>query len=163
MRNYLPTIVVSIAIVASGLAHAGVAEKKARRAAEENAAAEVALLKSSCGNPDMLVQFDWDAFDILLDTEKAKIEKRGDKNEWVIDKAAERTVNVIKALSGICSNDADYKEEIAKVTALNITPKASFEDYESVFTLNDAAITVETGHVMNRSPEDFEDRLLALF
>jgi len=160
---YFKSVLISIAVLTAGIAEAGVAEKKARRAAEEKVAAEVVALKSNCGNADLQVQFDWDALDTMMEAEKAKIEKRSDKNQWVIEKLAKRTANVIKSLSQICANDADYKEEIAKLTTLQITPKASYEDFKSVFTLSDTSITVETGHVMDRSAGDFEARLLALF
>jgi len=145
------------------IAIAGVAEKKARRAAGELAAAEIETLKSNCGNAEFSVNYDWNEFDALFAAEKAKIEERGDRNEWIIEKVSDRTALVIKALYKICEADADYKEEIAKLTSIDVGLKTSYEDYKSEFALDGTTIRVKTGHVMNRSWSDFEDKLKELF
>jgi len=163
MQKRIVNTIATILLVATTQASAGVAEKKARKAADKDTMAEVALMQASCGNAAMTITYDWGAYDTFLNRHAGAIEAKGTTGPFVIQKTALRTINVVKALTTICDNDPDYKEEIAKLTGITVSPKSDFEDFKSEFSLSGGVITALTGHQMHRAPSDFEARLKELF
>lgn len=160
MKNLLlPLLLLSLATTA----HASVAERKAIRAADADVAAAAEKTQSACGITELTVNHNWDQFRTMADSNADIIEEKNYKMEWIIGQSSERTVATLDALTLICNDDADYKEVIAELTAVEVTPKESFEDFSSEFSLDGNTLNVETGYYMSRSASDFVGRLKALY
>lgn len=158
-KMLLPLVLLSL----STSAYASIAEKKAIRAADADVAAATEKTQSACGNTELSVNHNWDQFRTMADNNAEIIKDKDYKMEWIIGQSAERTVATLDALANICNDDADYKEVIAELTAIEVTPKESFEDFKSAFSLDGNTLNVETGYYMSRSASDFVDRLKALY
>ena len=157
---------IMIGLVAAAIAtsaQAGVAEKKAKRAAEEAISQAVEETKTACGNAELKVSVSWDQIETVAANNAEKMKSKNYESKWLYASIGERTVATLESLGGICKSDADYKEEIAKVNNLVITAKDDFSDYKSTYTLDGTIIKAETGHYMSRSASDFTGRLKGLF
>ncbi len=153
-------------ILASTLAmnaSAGVAEKKAIKQADEKIVAATTKTMSACGNTQLVTTADWEQFNNVAESNAEKLKAKDYKGEWLISKAGERTVTSLEALEKICLKDADYKEEVAKITEIMVVPKADFDDVESEFSLEGTKLTIQTGHYMDRSFSDFTKPLKSVF
>lgn len=159
-KIFLPALLLSL--MATN-AQASIAEKKAIRAADADVAAAAEKTQAACGNTELTVNHNWDQFRAMADNNAEIIADKDYKMEWIIGQSAERTVATLEALAKICNDDADYKEVIAELTTVEVTPKESFEDYQSAFTLEGTTLKAETGYYMSRSASDFVDRLKALY
>tara|TARA_B100001059_G_C17801183_1_gene566290 strand:- start:276 stop:761 length:486 start_codon:yes stop_codon:yes gene_type:complete len=147
----------------STASYASIKDKKAMRAVDENIATEAAKVKTSCGNPALDVKVNWDEFKTMITKNTEKLANDRYKSQWVISHAGQRTVSVLEAVAGICKDDADYKEELAKLSKILVTPKADFTDSASEFTLDSNVLSVKSGHKMNRSASDFMKKIKALY
>lgn len=156
-----------LAIAATSLlsttAMAGVAEKKAIRSASANIVAQAAKTQLECGNETFDVSVDWDNVNTMIKNNKDALKSDNYKGVWVIGHTGERTVAALKAMSKICKDDADYKEEIANVTNVMVTAKAKFGDSKSTFSIEETTINVESGHRMTRNQSNFINPIKALF
>jgi len=152
-----------IATLLTTSAVAGVKEKKAMRAADESVAAQLIKVHASCGNDKLAVAFVWDDYKAMIKANKATIKKERYKKQWVISQAGERAVASLEALTKICQDDADYKEEIAAVSSIMIKPKAELKDYNSEFNLDDTTINITFGHMMTRRASDFVQPIKEMF
>lgn len=144
-------------------AHAGVKEKKALRAANENITAAAANMKTACENTQLDVSVDWEAVDAMAQQNADTIKDKGMRLEWIYTQLGDRTVSTMEALGKICNDDADYKEAIAEISSIQVHPKPQYDDYKSAFSLEDTTLTIENGWYMTRSASDFRSRLLDLF
>lgn len=149
--------------VFSTSAYASIKDKKAMRAADTNIAEETAKVKASCGNPKLDVNVNWDNYKKMLAANESKLADDRYKSEWVITHSGQRTVAVLEALAQICKDDADYKEELALLTKIEVSAKQDFKDSNSDFTLKDTVLKVESGHKMTRSASDFVKKIKALY
>lgn len=161
MKKKILSVFLCAAVATS--AHAGVKEKKAMRAGDEAIAAATEAMKSACGNTALEVSIDWDAYNAMVESNTDLIAKGSDKAEWVLGHGGERAANSLKALAKICADDADYKEEIATLTAVKFTPKAKYDDYQSEFKLDGTTLMVESGHRMSRSASDFVRKIMEIY
>ena len=147
----------------SCVSYAGVAEKKATRAAEENVAEAVASVKESCGNAKLDVTMDWAALDgVAAKSAKFMTDKKVEM-AYLINDLGNRTVATLESLQDICEDDADYKEEIAKIEALDMKTKPEVEDFKSEFSLDGTTLVAHHGFYMTRTSNDFTTRLKALY
>jgi len=144
-------------------AHAGVKDKKAIKAAEAGIATEISKVQAACGNASLDVSVSWDGYKAMIKENAEEIKSDRYKNEWVYSHGGQRTISTLESLAKICADDEDYKEEIANLTKIVVTPKASYEDYKSEFTLDGTVLSAVTGHQMTRSASDFTKRLKALY
>ncbi|MBR9830219.1 MAG: hypothetical protein GYB41_16550 [Oceanospirillales bacterium] len=144
-------------------ANAGVQEKKALRAAEQNIATAITDLKSACGNPQLEASIAWDAVDEMATKNADIIQEKGIRPAWIYTQLSDRTVATAEALSTICKDDADYKEAIAEMTHIVVEPKEKYDDYKSEFSLDGTTLTITNGWYMTRSASDFRTRLLDLY
>jgi len=156
------TFVFLASLLASSVS-AGVAEKKARQAAEEGIASAQASMKSACGNANVEVVIAWDQVDAMITKNSALIAEKNSKSEWIYAEVGDRTKATLEALGKICAEDADYKEEIAKLTKVSVTPKEKYDDVDSVFALDGTTLNVQNGFYMSRSASDFVGPLKALY
>jgi hypothetical protein len=99
----------------------------------------------------------------MIESNAEVISKNSDKPEWVLSHGGERAANSLKALAKICADDADYKEEIATLTAVKFLPKEKYDDYKSEFSLNDTTLMVASGHRMSRSASDFIRKIKGIY
>lgn len=152
-----------IATVLATSSYAGVKDKKAMRGADESVAEQVEKVVASCGNSELAVTFEWDAYKAMIKSNKDLLKSERYKKEWVISHAGERTVATLEAMSKICNDDADYKEEIANLTKIVIKPMANLKDYRGKFELDETTLTINFGHMMTRSPGDFVSPIKELF
>lgn len=152
------------AVIATSVS-AGIKEKKMMRSVDENITAEIAKTKAACGNAELNVNVSWDKFTAMITANAEKIKKNRDKPVWVLSQAGKRTVSTLEALAQICNKDADYKEEMAKITTIIVEPKEDFLDYYSAYSLNadSTELTALSGHRMTRSASDFKKRLKELY
>lgn len=144
-------------------AQAGVKEKKALRAANENIAAAATQMQTACGNAQLEVKVDWNAVDAMAEQNSEIIKSKGVRLEWVYTQLGDRTVSTMEALGKICADDADYKDAIAEISSIQVQPKAKYDDYKSAFTLQGTTLSIDNGWYMTRSASDFRTRLLNLF
>lgn len=164
IKNTRPVALFAFSFALStSVAFAGVAEKKAINASNEAIKAEVNNTQAACGNAQLETNLDWDAFKSMADNNAEKLKKNNYKTEWVIGHAGERTVAVLQAMARICDEDADYKEELAKLTTISVTPKGDLEDYKSEFSVFETTFNINSGHLMTRSFTDFIDPVKAVF
>ena len=152
-----------IAATIAASAQAGVAEKKAKRAADEAIAQAVVETKTACGNAELNVSVSWDQVETMAANNAEQMKSKNYESKWLYASIGERTVATLESLAKICKSDADYKEEIANINSLVVIAKDDFSDYKSSYTLDGTTITAETGHYMSRSASDFTDRLKGLF
>ena len=161
MKKIIALTLMTAAI--SGTAFAGVAEKKAMRAADEALAAQAATTAQQCGNASLMVEVDWDGINAAIEANAAWLtEKRMDASN-LINELSQRSVSTLEALAKICADDADYKAEIALLSKVSIKTKAEFSDYKSEFELAGEELVVYSGHYMTREANDFVARLKALY
>lgn len=147
----------------SAASHASVAEKKATRAAEEAAAQAAKATQQACGNAALSVTINWDALaETAKNSEAFMTEKKVEMVHLINDMGA-RTAATLESLAKICEKDADYKEEIAKLTQVNVKPKADGGDFKSEFKLDSTTLEIASGFYMTRTPSDFTERLKALY
>lgn len=159
-HKILAGIIITLFSTAS---YASIKDKKAIRAADTSISAEVDKVKSACGNASLDVKVDWDDYKKMITANKDKLAKDNYQSQWVIAHSGQRTVTTLEALSAICKDDVDYKEEIAKLTKINVTAKDDFSDSASDFSLSDNVLTVDTGHKMSRNASDFSKKIKALY
>ncbi|MBB1332029.1 hypothetical protein H5154_05400 [Pseudoalteromonas sp. SR44-5] len=159
-HKILAGIIITLFSTAS---YASIKDKKAIRAADASISAEVDKVKAACGNASLDVKVDWEDYKKMIAANKDKLAKDNYQSQWVIAHSGQRTVATLEALSAICKDDVDYKEEIAKLTKINVTAKDDFSDSASEFSLADNALTVETGHKMSRNASDFAKKIKALY
>lgn len=162
MKTKLLTAVLVGLFCQSALA-ASVVEKKAMRAAEAQIVAAADQTKAICGNAELAVKVNWEQFDSMINANEQALLGHKYQNQWVLSHAGERNAAVLEAMQGICQDDADYKEALAEITAINITAKPNFSDSDSSFKLDGTVLMVESGHRMNRSADDFTKAIKALF
>ncbi|MBV0931745.1 hypothetical protein [Marinobacterium weihaiense] len=151
-----------LAVLAAN-AQAGVKEKKAQRAAEENISTAVESMKSACGNAELSVNVDWAGVDGAAEQNADIIKDKGMRLDWVYAQLGDRTAASMEALGKICSDDADYKAAIAEISMIQVQPKPKFDDYKSAFSLDGSTLTIENGWYMTRTASDFRARLINLF
>ncbi|MGO3345657.1 MAG: hypothetical protein ACTIM4_11010 [Marinomonas sp.] len=156
----LSTLVISLL---STTAYASVKDKKAMKAADAHITTEIVKVKAACGNPSLDVKVNWDAYEKMISANTDKLAKDNYKSEWVLSHSGQRTVATLEAMAKICKSDADYKEELAKVSKIEVAPKADFKDSKNVFSLKGSTMTVEAGHKMTRKADDFVKPIKALF
>ncbi|MBA4501814.1 hypothetical protein [Marinobacterium marinum] len=144
-------------------AHAGVKEKKAQRAAEENIAAAIVDTKAACGNAQLDVKVAWDEVDAMAADNEAIIQQKGMTLPQIYDGLGKRTQATLESLTKICQDDADYKAAIAEMTNVEVKTKPKYDDYRSAFTLNGTTLVIENGWYMTRSASDFRSRLMDLY
>jgi len=144
-------------------AHAGVKEKKAQRAAEENIAAAVADTKAACGNAQLDVKVAWDEVDAMAASNESIIKDKGMTLPQIYDGLGKRTKATLESLTKICKDDADYKAAIAEMTNVEVKTKPKYDDYKSAFTLEGTTLTIQNGWYMTRSASDFRSRLMELY
>jgi len=161
MKKLILMTVIASAISTSAVA--SVKEKKAMRSVDESIVKAIVKVKSACGNPALDVNVSWKDFKQMIKANKEALKSDNYKSEWVISHAGERSISTLEALSKICKEDADYKEEIANVTKIVVKPKAKFEDTKSAFSIEGTVITVESGHSMTRNLFDFIKPLKSIF
>lgn len=156
-------VIATTSLLLSTSVMAGVAEKKAIRAANANIVAQAAKTQSECGNAALEVSVDWDKVDAVIEGNKEALKSDNYKGVWVIGHTGERTVAALEAMSTICKDDADYKEEIVNLIKISVKPKAKFDDSKSEFSIDGTEVTIESGHRMTRSASDFIEPVKALF
>ncbi|GAA0819200.1 hypothetical protein KO495_04785 [Colwellia sp. D2M02] len=144
-------------------AHAGVKDKKAIKAAEAGIATEIAKVKTACGNAALEVNVSWDEYKAMIKANEAVLKENREQTQWIYAQGGQRTISTLESLAKICADDEDYKEEIANLTKVIVTPKAEYKDYKSEFTLDGTVLHAKTGHRMTRSASDFTKRLKALY
>jgi len=105
--------VAAVLVAMAASAQAGVAEKKATVKAVEKIEKAIEKTKAQCGNAHISYTVNWVNVLAFEDMEYAR--KR------LISAAGGNAASVFKQLAGICKKDADYKEEIAKLTTVNFT------------------------------------------
>jgi len=161
MKKHIITgLILSIAATS---AFAGVKEKKVMRAADKIITTQLAKTMLACENPLLTIDMGWDGFKAMTKTNKEALKKKRYYAERLMHDVGARTHSVLEALEQICASDADYKEEIAAVTAINVVPKPNVDDYRSSFALEDNVITVTTGYYMTRKAEDYISPIKELF
>jgi len=152
-----------ILTVAAASAVAGVKEKKVMRAADAITTAQLAKTKVACANPNLTLDMGWDGFKTMTKVNKDALKKKRYYADRLMYDVGARTNSVLEALAKICSDDADYKEEIAAVTAIKVVPKPKVDDYRSSFSMEDSVITVTTGYYMTRDKGDYISPIKELF
>lgn len=159
-----PTLITAIVLATlSTGAVAGVKEKKAMRAADAKVAEQIVTTKQACGNTQLDVTIDWEKFNIMIAENETTLKEKRYQEQWVLSHAGDRTASVIEALGKICNSDADYKEELAKLTKVVVHPLPKFSDYRSSFKLDGTTIQVASGHYMTRNADDYTKPIKALF
>jgi hypothetical protein len=157
------SVIATTSLLMATTAMAAVVDKKAIRTADANIAEQVAIMKSDCGNTSIEVNVVWDDVKGMIKTNKDALKSDNYKGAWVLSHTGERTVSVLEAMSKICKDDADYKEELAKVTNIVVKPKAKFSDSKNAFSFDETTINIESGHRMTRSAADFIQSIKSLF
>ncbi len=143
--------------------YAGVAETKAKNSAEQSIAEVVTKTKAACGNAALDVTVAWDQVEAVTEKNAELIQKKNSQPSYVIGEIANRATAALEALEKICSEDADYKAEIAKLNKVEVTPKQSYDDYSTSFALQGAALQIESGFYMTRTASDFVKDIKAVF
>lgn len=157
------SVIATTTLLMATTATAAVIDKKAIRAADANIAEQVVIMKSDCGNAALEVNVVWDDVKGMIKENKEALKSDNYKGVWVLSHTGERTVAALEAMSKICKDDADYKEELAKITNITVKPKAKFDDSKSAFSFDETTITIESGHRMTRSASDFVTPIKNLF
>jgi hypothetical protein len=125
---------VMFAVVAvSGIAFANVAEDKARKQAETQLNADAQKVKASCGNAELTIQVDWDAYDKLT----VPSPKNHRTKEDLLSRAYGSGGIGLQALLELCK-DADYKKAVSKFKKVVIHPTG--QPYEVTFKLDGSTI-----------------------
>jgi len=149
--------------LAAGSAVAGVKEKKAMRHADSIITAQLAKTMVACESPKLTVDMGWDNFKAMIKTNKVALKKKRYKTKDLLLDVGNRTESVLQALEKICIDDADYKEEIALLTTIKVSPQPKIDDYRSAFTLDDTVVNIASGYYMTRKADDYIEPLKSLF
>jgi len=97
-------------------AQAGIKDKKAMKTATEVMNSAIAKVKTSCGSSKLEGKIDWSNWD-TYDYKKMSI---GRGKDAVLTNAGTLLNGVIGEMATLCK-DADFKEEIAKVTSIAVS------------------------------------------
>ncbi len=152
-----------ITAMAATTVNASIADKKAIRGADAKIATEVAATKAACGNAALGVSVSWDNVKSMITANSDKLKSKNYQSQWVISHVSDITVSTLQALSKVCKQDADYKEEIANIKSFTVNPKMDFGDTKTEFALKANVLEVSAGHYMTRSSSDFIKSLKALY
>ena len=117
MKKLLVIIAVSLSLSVSA---AGIKIKKAIKAGNAKVNAELANVKTACGNAELEVSVDWSKW------ESYKLD--ASKHETTIGYAATLVVNEVFGNMIEACKDADYKEAIAEVKKVVVSGKDNFSD-----------------------------------
>ncbi len=150
------------ATMASGV-NAGVAETKAMRSADTAIAESVTKTKAACGNAALEVNVAWDQVEAVTEKNAELITKKNSKPAYVISEIGGRTAAALEALQKICTEDADYKDAISKMSKVEVTPKDSYDDYVTEFALEGDTLKITNGFYMTRTASDFMKRIKELY
>ncbi len=156
-------IIAGVLTCVSMASWAGVAETKAKRGADEVILQAASKVQQACGNAELTVTVSWDEFDSMLAANKTQLAEKQYQDAWVLNHTGERTSALLESMAAICSDDADYQAEIAKLTSVVVVPKGDFADTKTDLALADNSLTVQSGHYMRRTASDFTDRIKALY
>jgi len=163
MRIKMAVVALTVSVLTSMTANAGMAEKKAMKKADAAVAEASAKTKAACGNASLATKFSWDKFTAMAAANEAKLKEKDHQASFLITHAGDRTTETLISLANICEKDADYKAEIAKLTSVVVEPKADFNDAHSEFALNGSVLTISSGHYYQRSADDFTKKLKAMY
>ncbi len=131
-------LVLSILLVAiSFAAQAGIKDKKAKNTATETMNAALTKVKSACGNAKLEGKIDWASWDTY---KYEKLSGNKPKNE-VIQAAGILIDGVMGEVADLCK-DADYKEELAKITNIAISGKTDQTSNYVEFKLDDTTLSM---------------------
>jgi len=127
------TIMISLAL--SSYSYASIKDKKAMRESEKNISTAIENVKAACGNATLEASVDWSNWS----TYDYK-EMRSKKSD-VIRFTGGLAESVLTEMVNLCK-DADYKEELAKITNLNFAGKEDQESRYVEFKLNENILEV---------------------
>lgn len=162
MKLKLMTVILA-GLVSQSVMASTVVERKAMREAEAKIVEAAEQTKATCGNAELAVSVNWDEYRSMISANEKVLQDNRYQGQWVLSHTADRNASVFEALSNICNDDEDYKEVIAELSAVIITPKPAFTDSDSSFKLDGTTLVIESGHRMNRSASDFVRPIKQLF
>ncbi len=122
-------LMILIIVLSAQFAFAGVLEKKAVKAGEEEIAEKVVKFKQACGTA------------VTVKSNHAMAEKMvmdGRTPDNMISVAGGLCAGYVSTLADMCG-DADYKEEIAKLKTINCTPSAKMTKSPYIAVKKDGA------------------------
>ncbi|VAW58563.1 hypothetical protein MNBD_GAMMA11-2514 [hydrothermal vent metagenome] len=134
----LPIVLPMALIAASFTAQAGIKDKKAKKVATTTMDAALAKAKTSCGNAKLEGKIDWSSWGSY------KYEKMsgGRAKDVVIHDAGTLLEGVISEMADLCK-DADYKEELAKITTIAVSGKKDQSSMYVGFKLDGATLKMD--------------------
>lgn len=124
-----------LALFITGISYAGVKEKKAKRKFYEVTKVSVEKVKKLCGNKNIEIKLEDKSYTDFYKNNKTEIENDKGTEAFLYTYAQRNAEAMLEALAEICKNDADYKDEIAKLTVIKVFPNSKYKSNESVFSL----------------------------
>lgn len=159
----LKIIALLVIQLTASYAYAGVKDKKAIRGADEVLIENAAKTQAACGNAVLEISSDWASFETMIESNASVLADKKYQTQWIYSQAGERNAAVLEAFAKVCTEDADYKEEIANLSQVIFVSKADFSDTWSDLSLEDNTLTVNVGHYMTRRSDDYISKIKALY
>ncbi|VAW66604.1 hypothetical protein MNBD_GAMMA08-2936 [hydrothermal vent metagenome] len=144
MKKIILPIILPMALMAASFsAHAGIKDKKAMKTATETMNAAITAAKTSCGSAKLEGKIDWSNWD----TYKYEKMSLGRSKDQVLSNAGTLLKDAIGAMAELCK-DADFKEEVSKVTSIVVSGKkdqeAMYIDFKLDGTTLNMALNADT-------------------
>ncbi len=126
----------ALIISLSSYTFAGIKDKKAMKGSEAKVTTAAAAAKTACGNAKLDAKFDW------ANWSKYDYKKLGKDKSDIIRFAGGLAESVIGEMANLCK-DADYKEELAKITSIKLSGKDDQTKMYAAFKLDGTTLNIK--------------------
>lgn len=129
-------IALTMALV-TGVAVAGIKEKKVVAESEQKMKEGLEIVKKACGNKSLEASMDWSQW------EKYNYKNPEDKHKFM-GHVGGLFEEIYGYMEGVCKGDPLYKEEIGKLTQLKFSGKPELLDYDQAsFALKGTTLIIQ--------------------
>jgi hypothetical protein len=128
------TVLLAILLFQPLSASAGVKDKKIKNEADSTIQAGVDKVKTACGNQQLSAKIDWANWDKLPKSDKTTL-MESSKNGVIPE--------IFDFIEKTCKGDKLYKEEIEKLTEINISGKEDKDEMYAAFVLDGTVLDVK--------------------
>lgn len=130
----LVPVVLAVLLLQPLVVSAGIKDKKIKIEADATIQAGIEKVKAACGNQQLSASIDWANWDKLSKSDKISF-MEASKNGVIPE--------IFDFIEKTCNGDELYKEEIGKLTAINLAGKEAKDEMYAAFALDGTVLEVK--------------------
>lgn len=130
----LVSVALALLLLQPLMATAGIKDKKIKFEAEASIQSGIERVKAACGNQQLTASMDWANWDKLSESDKLKF-MEASKNGVIPE--------IFDFIEKTCKGDDLYKEEIGKLTEINLAGKDAVDEMYAAFALDGTVLGVK--------------------